>query len=46
MVPQQQLFQVKITPLNKQRLIALSLKIVKVLSGEKLQARKISKGEQ
>ncbi len=46
MVPQQQLFQVKITPLNKQRLIALSLKVVKVLSGGKLQATKISKGEQ
>lgn len=46
MVPQQQLFQVKITPLNKQRLIALSLKVVKVLSGEKLQVTKTSKGEQ
>lgn len=45
-IPQQHLFQVKITPLNKQRLIALSLKVVKILSGEKLQVTKMSKGEQ
>lgn len=40
MVPQQNLFQIKITPLNKQKLIALCLKTVKILSGEKLQVKK------
>lgn len=45
LMPQQKLFQVKITPLNKQKLIALCLKVLKILSGEKLQVDKISKGE-
>lgn len=39
-LPQQNLLQIKITPVNKQALINLCLKAMKILSGEKLDKKK------
>mgnify|MGYP006960412301 FL=1 len=44
-VPKQNTIQIKITPINKKHIINLCLKVVKVLTGEKLQKMTLKKEE-
>lgn len=44
-MPKQNTIQIKITPINKKHIINLCLKVVKVLTGEKLQKMTLKKEE-